>query len=157
MLMHFVTIPISNIWHLKHSSTQPQIHTQSTHRRAWQIHRTSTFLWGYCFRGARPRQHQRLCSVRRDFTVHHISEHLRGLLSLEAASGCTWVITIGIDLNKTRSTCVNSAWCLAVSCLKAAENFVMEISSVEWKAGDTVKYDGIFWTEFFVILLRTQV
>lgn len=70
-------------------------------------------LWGYCFRAAHPRkpswQHHCLCSVRRDFTVHHISEHLSGLLILETASGYRWVITNGMELNKTRSTGVNPA------------------------------------------------
>ena len=86
-------------------------------------------LWGYCFRAAHPRkpswQHRCLCSVRRDFTVHHISEHLSGLFILETASGYRWVITNGMELNKTRSTGVNPAYFIALKKEKHREFWIV--------------------------------
>lgn len=97
------------------------------HWWAWRIYRTSTVLWGYCFRAAHPRKpswrHQCLCSVRRDFTVRHISQHLSGILISETAPGYRWVITNGIELNKTRSTGVIQHVLLLCFCIKKCGEF----------------------------------
>ena len=120
-------------------------------------------LWGYCFRAAHPRkpswQHHCLCSVRRDFTVHHISEHLSGLLILETASGYRWVITNGMELNKTRSTGVNPASFIAAFLHKKKrerererERETQRILNSFWnmkrKAGNLSKHVGMYWAEY---------
>lgn len=131
-----------------HSSSHTYRHTSR-----WQIYRTSTFSWGYCFRAAHPRepswQHQCLCSVRGDFTVHHISEHLSGLLILEAASGYRWAITNGIKLNKTRSTGVSSACFMAV--------FLHSYGSVKRPVKGWHRVEFYLTKCIIIILTRTQV